>query len=198
VFCQRYLEGLRLAIVEKGGEFVAEKITSLEQLQSFDQVVVATGASIRDFPELQVVKTTFIKGQVLTCRVPDCMHIDRSLIGKGYIAVSDEPGLCHVGATYERGDLTQSTNLLDTQRALFAKVSQFYPNIVHLKPIECSSAIRVMRQGHYLPIAAQISTRLWTLTAMGSRGLLYHAYFGEKLAQAITTLSFQELVYYLK
>jgi glycine/D-amino acid oxidase-like deaminating enzyme len=47
----------------------------------------------------------------------------------------------------------------------------------------------------------EVSSRVWVITAMGSRGLLYHAYFGEKLAQAIQgmiTLSFQELMHYLK
>lgn len=194
VFCKNYLQGLRLAILDKGGQFVAEKIVELERLQLFDKIVVAAGSSIRDFPELQQLKVSFVKGQVLTCRVPNHMAIERSLIGKGYIAVSNKSKCCHVGATYERGDVTESTNLLQSQKLLFGKISKFYPDVEHLEAIESSSAIRVMRQGHYLPIAEQISFRLWTLTAMGSRGLLYHAYFGEKLAQAIegiSTLSFQ-------
>lgn len=200
VFCKRYLQGMRLAIVERGGQFIAEKIIELRQLKAFDQIVIAAGSSIRDFPEVQL-KLKFVKGQVLTCRVPDHMQIERSLIGKGYIAVSDEPKVCHVGATYERHDMTENTNLLQTQKLLFTKISRFYPEIEQLQPIGCSSAIRVMRQGHYFPIATKISAQLWAITAMGSRGLLYHAYFGNKLAQAIegiSTLSFQELVYCLK
>ncbi len=198
VFCKRYLEGMRLAISKKGGKFVAEKITDLKQLQDFDQVVIAAGASIRDFPELGL-KLRFIKGQVLTCQIPE--QIERSLIGKGYIALSHEKEICHVGATYERFDLTETTDLLHTQKVLFAKASSFYPDIHQLKPVDCSSAIRVMRQGHYLPIATKVSDGLFAITAMGSRGLLYHAYFGEKLAQTIegiSTLSFQELIHELK
>jgi glycine/D-amino acid oxidase-like deaminating enzyme len=198
VFCKRYLEGMRLAISKKGGEFVTEKITDLNQLQGFDQVVVAAGASIRDFPELGL-KLRFIKGQVLTCQIPE--QLERSLIGKGYIALSHEPKICHVGATYERFDLTETTDLLHTQKVLFAKASSFYPDIYQLKPVDCSSAIRVMRQGHYLPIATKVSDGLFVITAMGSRGLLYHAYFGEKLAQTIegtSSLSFQELIHDLK
>ncbi|HEV3269048.1 MAG TPA: FAD-dependent oxidoreductase [Candidatus Rhabdochlamydia sp.] len=200
VFCKRYLQGMRLAIAERGGQFIAEKITELEQLNAFDQIVVAAGASIRYFSEFEQLKLRFIKGQVLTCEIPSHLQIE-SLVGKGYIATSHQAGICHVGATYERQDLTETVDILNTQNLLFTKASSFYPDIWQLKPIDCSSAIRVMRQGHYLPIIAKISSRVWVITAMGSRGLLYHAYFGEKLAQAIegaTTLSFQELMYDLK
>lgn len=201
VFCRRYLEGMRLAITGKGGQFIAEKITDLEQLQAFDQIIVAAGASIRNFAEFAQLRLRFIKGQVLTCLIPSCLQIERSLIGKGYIATSYDSKICHVGATYERFDLTETTDLSNTQKRLFAKASSFYPDVWQLKPTDCASAIRVMRQGHYLPIATKVSSRLWAITAMGSRGLLYHAYFGEKLAQAIegiSTLSFQELIHCLK
>lgn len=201
VFCKRYLQGMRLAIIEKGGQFFAEKITELEQLKTFDQIVVAAGASIHNFPEFAQLKLRFIKGQVLTCEIPPHLQIERSLVGKGYIATSHKSGICHVGATYERHDLTETVDLLNTQKLLFTKASSFYPDIWQLKPIDCSSAIRVVRQEHYLPIATKVSNKVWIITAMGSRGLLYHAYFGEKLAQAIEgtiTLSFQELMYGLK
>ena len=201
VFCKRYLQGMRLAIAERGGQFITEKIADLEQLKIFDQIVVAAGASIRDFPELEQLKLRFVKGQVLTCEIPIDLQIERSLVGKGYLATSHNIGICHVGATYERHDLTETVDLLNTQNLLFTKASSFYRDIWQLKPIDCSSAIRVMRQGHYLPVATKVSNKVWIITAMGSRGLLYHAYFGEKLAQAIegvTTLSFQELMYYLK
>lgn len=201
VFCKRYLQGMRLAIIEKGGQFIAEKITELEQLKTFDQIVIAAGASIYNFPEFTQLKLRFIKGQVLTCEIPLHLQIDRSLVGKGYIVISHAPGICHVGATYERYDLTETVDLLNTQNLLFTKVNSFYPDIWQLRSIDCSSAIRVMRQGHYLPMIKNVSSRIWIITAMGSRGLLYHAYFGEKLVQAIegmTTLSFQELMYYLK
>jgi len=198
VFCKRYLQGLRLAIIEKGGQFIAEKITELEQLKDFDRIVFAAGASIHNFPEFAQLKLKFIKGQVLTCEIPLHLQIEKSLVGKGYIATSHKIGICHVGATYERHDLTETVNLLSTQKLLFTKATSFFPDIWRLRPVDCSSAIRVMRQGHYLPIATKVSNKVWVITAMGSRGLLYHAYFGEKLAQAIegvTTLSFQELMY---
>ena len=201
VFCKRYLQGMRLAIAERGGQFIAEKITDLKQLKDFDQIVVAAGASIRNFPEFEQLKLRFIKGQVLTCKIPLDLQIEKSLVGKGYIATSYEPKICHVGATYERHDLTDTADLLNTQSLLFTKASSFYPDIWRLKPIDCSSAIRVKRQGHYLPMVKEVSSGVWVITAMGSRGLLYHAYFGEKLAQAIQgmiTLSFQELMHYLK
>jgi glycine/D-amino acid oxidase-like deaminating enzyme len=46
----------------------------------------------------------------------------------------------------------------------------------------CRATLRVMRAGHYFPIAERVTDNVWALTALGSRGLLYHAYLGKLLA----------------
>jgi glycine/D-amino acid oxidase-like deaminating enzyme len=50
---------------------------------------------------------------------------------------------------------------------------------------ECKAGIRVVNSKHYLPIVGKLSEGLWVMTAMGSRGLLYHAYAAEELSKAI-------------
>ena len=42
-----------------------------------------------------------------------------------------------------------------------------------------------MNKEHYLPIVGRLKNNVWLITAMGSRGLLYHAYCAEKLSEAI-------------
>ena len=49
----------------------------------------------------------------------------------------------------------------------------------------CKAGIRVCRRGDYLPYIEKISKRVYAITAMGSRGLLYHAYYGKQLAEEI-------------
>lgn len=56
-----------------------------------------------------------------------------------------------------------------------------------LEVIDCKAALRVVPKGHYFPIAGRVKDNLWVLTGMGSRGLLYHAYLGKFLAEAILT-----------
>ena len=51
----------------------------------------------------------------------------------------------------------------------------------------CKAALRVIAKGHYFPIASRLKQGLWVLTAMGSRGLLYHGLLGKALAEAILT-----------
>jgi glycine/D-amino acid oxidase-like deaminating enzyme len=134
------------------------------------------------FPELQVLRISTLKGQVLKCKVPDKGRLpEASTICKGYIALSQEPNICYIGSTYQRGDSTVTVQSELAKKELFSKVGYFYPEVENLEVIDCRAAFRVTRVGHYLPIAAKVRDNIWVLTALGSRGLLYHAYFGKEL-----------------
>jgi glycine/D-amino acid oxidase-like deaminating enzyme len=184
--CSLYLEGLSRSIMEKGGTFVQMEVPSIESLEGFDHIVIAAGAGIKKFPELDGLATAVLKGQVLTCHVPDQIDLpERSAIGKGYIALSAQRNVCFVGSTYERDDLTESPNSERAKELLFEKIGQFFPDVHQLEISHCQAALRVLRRGHYFPFVGRVKDNLWVLTAMGSRGLLYHAYLGEQLANAI-------------
>lgn len=186
--CSNYLEGLWQAIREKGGKLIPEEVKDLKQLQDFDHVIIAAGAGIKQFPELNYIKTYFLKGQVLKCRFPKGIELpSSSIISKGYMALSSDAGVCHIGSTYERGDINEIPDLAKAQGDLFPKVAAFFPDVHSLEILECRAALRVIRAGHYFPIACRVQGNLWALIAMGSRGLLYHAYLGKLLAQAVLT-----------
>ncbi len=184
--CMGYMQGLWQAIKEKGGKLILEKVNSLNDLKDFDQIVVAAGAGIKQFPEIPF-KTYLLKGQVLKCR--GMQLPPSSMICKGYIALSSQPDICHIGSTYERDDLTETPDAAKAQGDLFPKVSMFFPDVHAFEVLDCRAALRVMRVGHYFPIAERVQDNVWVLTALGSRGLLYHAFLGKQLAKAILSIS---------
>ena len=55
-----------------------------------------------------------------------------------------------------------------------------------VRPSLSRAGIRVTNPAHYFPILEQIDPKTWVVTALGSRGLLYHAYLGKKLSLSIT------------
>ena len=54
--------------------------------------------------------------------------------------------------------------------------------------LDCRAGIRVTNPAHYFPILEQINPKTWVMTAFGSRGLLYHAYFGKQMAERFSTV----------
>jgi len=181
--CPRYLDGLWQALAKKGTRLVVHKVRGLQELQEFDRIVLTAGAGMKHFPETDHLGLSTLKGQVLKCHIPDRAQLpEASCICKGYVALTEEPRVCFVGSTYERGDQTPDINPRLVKEELFPKIAFFYPDVDLLQVIGCTAAFRVTRTGHYLPIATRIKDNIWALTALGSRGLLYHAYFGKQLA----------------
>ena len=183
--CPRYLKGLWLALAEKNVKLVLNEIEDLGSLSDFDLIVLTAGAGIKHFPEFETLPISTLKGQVLKCRSDQLPKA--SSICKGYIALSQEPQTCFIGSTYQRGDQSLVVQPELVKAELFPKVSFFFPGVENLQILDCRAGFRVTRIGHYLPIATRIKDHIWALTALGSRGLLYHAYFGEKLVCDILT-----------
>jgi glycine/D-amino acid oxidase-like deaminating enzyme len=127
---------------------------------------------------------SIIKGQVIICErselLPEC-----SVVSKGYVAFLKQSHNCYVGSTYEREVVNEIPDLEFARRDLFPKIEKFFPAVHDLNIVECKAALRVMRRGHYFPILTKQQDRVWILTAMGSRGLLYHAMLGKVLARAV-------------
>jgi glycine/D-amino acid oxidase-like deaminating enzyme len=192
--CPRYLQGLWGLLRKRGAQLIISEITDLQALQGFDQIVVAAGAGIAGFPELKELRYSLLKGQVLHCTIPQGLVLpEKSVIAKGYIARAPQQNICHVGSTYERvySDLLPSAAL--AKQLLFPPLTRFFPQAEQLEVFECKAAERVIQRGHYFPIAAQISKKLWVLSALGSRGLLYHALLGKQLAEALLSKNHSQL-----
>ncbi len=174
-----YLRGLFIHLQQHGVKFVQQKITNLQELGSYDKVVVAAGAGICDFfPDLPL---ELLKGQLLWGKGD--IILKHSLISKGYIALAQ--GGYFLGATYERNFSSALPDQAFALSEILPKITTFFPDASQLKIEECKAGIRVMRKGHYIPIIQRKSPNTWVFTALGSRGLLYHAHMGKLLAQEV-------------
>ncbi len=175
VFPELYLKGLWQACQKRGVKLVLQKIDALQDLTEFDQVIIAAGAGIRNFPECDHLKINFVKGQVLTCTLEK--PLERSVSAKRYFALTPSEKICHLGATYER-DFTNDLPCRETAIVLLQPETEV---------LDCRAGIRVTNPAHYFPILQQISAKIRAITALGSRGLLYHAYMGKQIALELNT-----------
>lgn len=171
VFTPLYLQGLSRLCEKRGVEVKIQEIEAVEVLDRFDHVVLAVGAGIRFFKEREELKINFVKGQILTCQLNE--PLERSISSKIYTALTDDPLKCHLGATYERDVID---DIPDGEKA----IQLLKPN---LPVLDCRAGIRVTNPAHYFPILKQLGPRSHVITALGSRGLLYHAFLAKQLSQ---------------
>ncbi|MGR3973565.1 MAG: FAD-dependent oxidoreductase [Candidatus Rhabdochlamydia sp.] len=175
VYSASYLKGLALLCERRGVIFETKEILSLRDLASFDGFVLAMGASIRHFPEFQHLNLGFVKGQLLTCRFP--FSLERTVSAKIYTAVTLSAYDHHVGSTYERDEINEEPCLEKACNLL----KPLYP------VTECRAGIRVTNRAHYFPILHRMSPMQYVITALGSRGLLYHALLAHRLQESFGT-----------
>lgn len=174
VFPELYLEGLWRACQKRGAQLQLQKIDSLEQLSGFDLTLLAVGAGIRHFPECRHLKINYVKGQVLACALEKTL--ERSISSKRYVALTPSEKICHWGATYER-EFTDERPCKETAIALLKPETEV---------LDCRAGIRVTNPAHYFPLLEQLDATTWVVTALGSRGLLYHAWLGKKLFSTLS------------
>ncbi|MGE5196868.1 MAG: NAD(P)/FAD-dependent oxidoreductase [Anaerolineae bacterium] len=181
-----YLEGLWRACEAKGARFFQKKIDSVAELESFDQVIFTVGAGIRQLEDFSHLKLRFLKGQVLSCIWPHLKPpLKQSMIARGYIAEGFMPHTYLLGATYERDFISEEPCLEKAQNELMSKMAFFFPFISDFKILDCKAGVRVASAYGHLPMIGRINPSVWVITAMGSRGLLYHALMAHYLSSAI-------------
>jgi glycine/D-amino acid oxidase-like deaminating enzyme len=186
IYCKPYLEGLWLSLKEKGVAFECKKVSDLKTLFSFDHIVLAAGAGNCTFEEAKGLRLELLKGQILQCKIPkDIPFPEQSLIGEGYIAHSEEQSMCYIGATYERGQYADGPDRIKAEAELLPKSMRIHPQAHTFPIVDCRAAFRVMRIGHYYPMAGKLKDNIWVCTALGSRGLLYHGIVAERMRDAI-------------
>lgn len=179
---QSYLAGLWQACCERGAVLYPSSVESLEQLKDFDLIVIAAGAGITHFEQCSSFRLKKIKGQILKCKKKSSLP-NQALIGKGYLTVAD--GHFHFGATYEREFLDDLPDLEQALKELQPKYEQLAQTTERLEPIEVKAGVRIAHLHDYYPVTVQIDQRTYAITAMGSRGLLYHALLAKRLCTLI-------------
>lgn len=176
VFARPYLAQLFAAC--RGIELVQATLCE-DEFSRFDHVIVAVGAGIRSFSFCDSLPLRFIKGQVLHCARPS--FLKRSLIAKGYIATTQDPNVCIVGSTYEHDFATDGVDIEEAKRQILPRIAMHVPFDEPLEVLCAEAGVRVANKHEYYPIAERIAENISVLTALGSRGLLYHAFLARKL-----------------
>jgi len=179
VLSENYLEGLSAAVTKMGAEIILQKIENLQQLDDFDQIVVAAGYGIRQFSQCQHLKVKFLKGQSL--RLEGKPPMERSLISQGYMAHIGSETEFELGSTYEK-EFEDDLPKLEHAKELLKEKLAYCPGA---KIIQCKAGVRVASQGHYAPLIEKIAPKAYVFTGLGSRGLLYHGLYGMALSNKI-------------
>lgn len=189
VFSGPYLKGLWLACEQKGALMEQRRIENLDELSLFDAAVLSNGADLARFELAADLPLNPRHGQALICRWPEGFEKPPcSLIGHGHLSLTEDPALCLLGSTYEKG--------FDPEKALALReqIGAFYPPARDFEIVGIRSGVRMAPKQGYLPLTVQIAPSLWVFTGLGSRGLLYHGLYGKELAEKIVLALQQKTV----
>lgn len=186
VDCQSYLNGLWKVCEQKGASFVEQTIASLKELDRFDHIVAAMGAATSSLSELSHLKIEPVKGQVLEFDWADAVPpLPFPLSSQVYLLNGPQEKKWIGGATFEHRFKSPEPDQDEAIRQIIPKLRAFYPDIDQAKISGCRAGVRASTAGH-VPMSGRIGERLWVLTGMGSKGLLYHALYADALAKQIT------------
>jgi glycine/D-amino acid oxidase-like deaminating enzyme len=188
VYTNNYLEGLWNICRQKGAYLEPKGIKSLIELNSFDLIVVTSGAAAISIKELSSLPITPVKGQLLELEWPKNLPILPSpLNSQAYLVMNPDQCSCIAGATFERDFSDSKPDLATAVQDIMPKVAAMIPELKETKILDCRAGIRASAPGH-MPYLKQINSKCWVLVGMGSKGLLYHAYYAQKLVkQALKT-----------
>lgn len=188
IYSPLYLEGLWLACKSRGVHFEQKCVQSLQELDSFDAIIVTAGADCPKIQELSSLSLNCVKGQVLELAWPK--HIPPlkcALNSHVYILMTEEGESCLVGATYEKGFQEAIIDLEIAKQEILPKAYELYPPLKNASIKNCYAGMRAVTSQHR-PLIKRESMNTWVLTGMGSKGLLYHALFAKELAGDIHTV----------
>lgn len=187
IYPKPYLEGLFLACLALNAKFEQVQINNLKELDRFTHTIVAAGAGISLFKELQEIPFSFTKGQILELEWPNHLPpLPVALNSKSYLIMSQDQKSCIAGATFERNYTTKSPDQKKAEAEIMPKIEALIPALKNAKIISCKTAFRVSSKNH-LPFVEKINERLFVFTGLGSKGLLYHSLYAKKLVKILTS-----------
>lgn len=180
-----YLQGLWQACAVLGTQFRQNVQIRKSDLDKYDRVLVAMGPMSRNFPSLETLPITPLKGQILHLKWPENVSPPPfSLISQKYLVMSPDKQTCMVGATYEREFNSPHPDVEKAAAEILPNVIAYFPAIENAQILGCKAAFRASTPSH-LPILGKLSEKVYFFTGLGSKGLLYHAWAGKRMARAI-------------
>ncbi len=169
--CKQYCRRLLLA---SGAKLKKEKVESLSSLDS-DRVIVAAGHKSSSFSELSHLPLKGVKGQLLHLK-RNKLQLAHALNCGGYVVPAQDSETLFAGATFEH----EYENEKPTEEAYELVYKRLGPLIPKLPLIQTVAGIRCTTSDHK-PVAEWIDERIGVISALGSKGLLWHALLAKRL-----------------
>lgn len=137
-----------------------------------DRLILALGYGYSTFPELQRLGLNAVKGQTVRVRRPNALTGSfPPLSGRGYVVPMDNT--LFLGSNYDNNfdDLSPDP---DATTYILEKTSTMIPGLKQAEIRDVTTGVRVMHSGTNLPLLGPLPdrNRIWTFTALGSKGLL--------------------------
>ena len=190
VYPATYLAALWKAIQALGADFEKIEISSLESLKAFDACILCVGGGYERFEELSPMLLRRTKGQTLDYQWnQELPPLLRPLIAKKYLVMDETQSICIVGSTFERNFSQEEADFETAKKEIAPFAEELFPALKQMPILGCRAGFRVSGPAH-LPVAKHLGGKVWTLTGMGSKGLLYHALFGKQLATELLAVFF--------
>lgn len=181
-----YLKGLQTACEIKGAQFIHREISSLKSLRKlYDIVILANGWGVTHFTPCPIEP---VKGQVLHLKWPKGTPIPPMNLMRQKYLVTDKT-MVQAGATFEHHFDNERPDLDLAKQTILPDIVQMVPCLEKASIVQVQAGIRAMPLQRAPPIVKEVSTGLFVLTGLGSKGLLYHAPMAKKLALLVADRS---------
>lgn len=171
-----YLDALLKASLYKGLIIADQPLES----EAYDHIIQAMGAST---PLIHHA----VKGQLIEIKWPSIPILPYTLIGPVYIAMTKDKKRAVIGATYEHSYKSCDPDKKFAIDFLYPKAIHLYPLLEGAEVLSVKAALRASTPSR-LPIASILTSKNSVISGMGSRGLLYHAYFANQLVNKLMAL----------
>lgn len=163
----RYLEALFAAAKPK---LVQERVETLSALKGFDEIVVAAGAWCHTIAEMRELSLSRNRGHLL---VMENVGLNSPLNGRVYAVPTANNSLI-VGSSFEKDFDSEYADIARAKAEILPKAIEMVPALKESRILECRASLRCSSSNH-IPICKRLKPGVSCLTALGSKGLLYHA-----------------------
>ncbi|CRX38320.1 NAD(P)/FAD-dependent oxidoreductase [Estrella lausannensis] len=185
---QLYLEALKLGLKAKRVSFVDKSISDKEDLHSFDAAVIACGYKTCELTHGFDIPFRFLKGQGFEFALPNgVLPFKYAINGDLYAVMLRDQKRLFVGATFERGNADPAADLEVAKEKIYPKLKAMIPSLAEQEPLAIRSHVRLTTASH-MPYVHRLEKNTWVFSGLGSKGLLYHAFLGKRLAGEIDSL----------
>ena len=173
-----YLRALYADCLQKGLNFSKKAVDSLRELDSFDLIFVCTGGEYSSIKEAENLPLKQEKGQLL--ELEGNIDLPFSVNARAYVVPTNIPHRFITGSTREKVFQNNFAECAIAEPQIRKKLSALSSKFDNLQLIQVLAGLRAKSQNNR-PCTLPLSENAWYVGGMGTKGLLYHAYFSENL-----------------